>query len=338
MAVEDGGPPPPRRRGVAGWLVITALIPVAFAAVVVALNLSVYSAGGFVSRYLDALERRDVAVALETPGVSAPVGASAAALQRDALSGLAQHRIVSDEDAGNGIRRVTSEYELGGERGRTEFLIAPAPPAFLLFNGWRFDESPIARVRVSVLHDTALRVNGVPVSGGVATATGDGSVDLAVLTPSRLVLDQKSRYLVAKPMTVDVTDPEAGAEATIDVQADAEITAAVQKEVNAFLQDCATQHVLQPAGCPFRRVLEDRVQDAPEWRIVSYPDIEIQPGVGDDGTFAWFVPPAQGVAHIRVDVVSLFDGSVSTLDEDVDYNVQYAITVREDGGLDIRGI
>jgi hypothetical protein len=338
MRVEDDGPPRHGRGSLLGWAVLTALVPVAFAIVVVALNLTVYSAGGFVARYLDALERKDVAVALETPGVTAPVGTSTAALQRTALSGLGRHRIVSDVDAGEGIRRVTAEYELGGSSARTEFLVAAAPPGFLLFNGWRFDESPVARVRVTVLHDTGLRVNGAGVPDATPTSTGDGTVDLAVLTPSHLVLDQKSRYLVAKPMTVDVTDAEAGAEATIDVQANAEFTASVQREVDAFLDDCATQRVLQPAGCPFRRLLEDRVQDEPQWSIVSYPDIAIEPGVGDDGAFAWFVPPATGVAHIRVEVVSLFDGSVSTLDEDVDYEVLYAITLREDGGLDIRGI
>ncbi|BDZ45332.1 hypothetical protein [Naasia aerilata] len=337
MGVEDGGPPPPR-GGVVPWAVLTALVPVVFAIVVVALNASVYSAGGFVSRYLDALERRDVAVALETPGVAVPVGASEAALQRDALSGLGRHRIVSDVNAGSGLRRVVAEYELGGHPERTEFLVAAAPPTLLLFNGWRFEESPLARVRVTVLHDTGLRVNGVPVPDGTPTTGGDGTVDLAVPTPSRLVLDQRSRYLVAKPTTVDVTDPAAGAEATIDVQASGAFTSAVQKEVDAFLDDCATQRVLQPAGCPFRRVLADRVQDEPQWSIVSYPDITIQPGVGDDGEFAWFVTPSSGVAHISVDVVSLFDGSVSTLDEDVAYEVRYAITVRDDGGLDIRGI
>src|SRR4051812_19304667 len=91
--------PPPRprsRTAVARWVALTALVPVAFAIVVLALNSGVYSAGGFVSRYLDALDRRDVAVALETPGVRIPVGTSTAALRRDALPGLGGHRIVSD--------------------------------------------------------------------------------------------------------------------------------------------------------------------------------------------------------------------------------------------------
>lgn len=338
MGVEDGGPPPPQRGGAAFWIALTALVPVAFAVVVVALNLSLYSAGGFVSRYLDALERRDVAVALETPGVTMPPDASREALSREALSGLGDHRIVSDVDAGNGMRRVTAEYRLGSDSARSEFLVAPAPPAFLLFNGWRFAESPLARVAVTVLHDTGLRVNGRAVSGGAPTAQGDGSLTLAVLTPSRLVLDQRTRYLVAEPVTVDVTDARAGAEATVDVQAAPSFAAAVQKEVDSFLDDCATQRVLQPAGCPFRRVLEDRVQDEPRWSLVAYPEIRIEPGVGDDGKFAWFVPPTPGVAHIRVDVVSLFDGSVSKLDEDVDFQVLYAITLRKDGGLDIRAI
>src|SRR5829696_407645 len=83
-------------RGVLPWLVLTALVPVAFAIVVLALNTGYYSAGGFVSRYLDALQRRDLAVALETPGVSLADGASDAALTRETMGSIGRHRIVAD--------------------------------------------------------------------------------------------------------------------------------------------------------------------------------------------------------------------------------------------------
>ena len=38
------------------------------------------------------------------------------------------------------------------------------------------------------------------------------------------------------------------------------------------------------------------------------------------------MPTASGTAHLVVDVQSLFDGSVSTFDEDVPFEVDYLIT------------
>lgn len=329
-------PQPDSSRGAMWpWLALTLLVPVAFAVVVIALNSSVYSAGGFVSRYLDALARKDIAVALETPGVVPPAGASTAALRREALSGLGDHRIVADVDEGGGTHRITAEYGLGGSVRRGEFVVRGAAPAFVVFQGWRFAESPVAQLHVTVLHDSGFRINGYEWRDG-ATVRDQRVVDLAVLSPAAVVLDQESRYLRAEPVPVTLDDARNLAEATVDVRANDAFRQAVQTEVNSFLGTCAAQHVLQPAGCPFRRVLDDRVLEAPAWSIVSYPRIGIEPGIGDDGVFGWFVPPTPGTAHIVVKVVSLFDGTVSVVDEDVQFTVLYRIAIREDGGLDLR--
>jgi hypothetical protein len=319
------------------WLVLTALVPIVFAIVVVALNAGYYGAGGFVSRYLDAIERRDLAVALETPGVRLPDGASDAALTRQTMGSIGTHRILADDVDGSGRHHVTAEYRLGRDTARTEFVVEGAAPTALVFNGWRFAQSPTAVLRVHVLHDTGFRIDGVPVSAADDTPAGETVLDLAVLAPVRLVLDQQSSYLTAKPVPTAVTDPGATVEATVDVQANRRFVRDVQDEVNSFLDQCAKQTVLQPAGCPFRRLIEDRVLDEPEWSLVSYPGIGIQPGLAPDGSLSWSVPRTPGTAHIRVRVVSLFDGSVYTVDEDVPFEVSFLLTLRKDGGLDIRG-
>ena len=312
-------------RGLLPWVVLTALVPVVFAAVVVVLNASYYSAGGFVSRYLDSLERRDLAVALNTAGVRLPEGVSDAALTRETMGSLSGARIIEDRTGSDGRHRVTAEYRLGSESARTEFIVEAAPPIALFFSGWRFAESPTAVLRVRVLHDTSFRIDGEPVSAADGTPAAE------------TVLDQDTAYLTAEPVTAAVTEAGSTVEAIVDVQANRRFNRAVQDEVNEFLDACAEQTVLQPAGCPFRRLIEDRVLDAPEWSVTAYPQIGIQPGLAPDGTFAWSVPPTPGTAHIRVRVVSLFDGSVYTVDEDVPFDVSFVLTMREDGGLDIRG-
>ena len=81
--------------------------------------------------------------------------------------------------------------------------------------------------------------------------------------------------------------------------------------------------MLFPTGCPFGQAIENRVVSTPEWSIVTYPEIEVEAGAQFDSSE---VPTASGTAHLVVDVQSLFDGSVSAFDEDVQFEVDYRIT------------
>ncbi len=56
------------------WLAFTLAVLLVFVGVVMALNSSLYSASGFVERYLDALQRRDVGSAETMAGVVRPEG------------------------------------------------------------------------------------------------------------------------------------------------------------------------------------------------------------------------------------------------------------------------
>jgi hypothetical protein len=84
--------------------------------------------------------------------------------------------------------------------------------------------------------------------------------------------------------------------------------------------------VLFPTGCPFGKAISDRIVSAPLWTIEDVPDFEVVPG--PFGT--WIAGPAPGTAHLVVDVQSLFDGSRSTLDEDVPFQARYSVDVSGD--------
>jgi hypothetical protein len=62
--------------------------------------------------------------------------------------------------------------------------------------------------------------------------------------------------------------------------------------------------------------------------MASYPKLAIVPGpaIGQ-----WQVPPTPGAAHLKVKVRSLFDGSLSTFDEDVPFTISYLITFSDSG-------
>jgi hypothetical protein len=132
---------------------------------------------------------------------------------------------------------------------------------------------------------------------------------------------------------VDVLADEPLADVPIDLQAEPteRFVAVVQERVDAFLAECATQKVLQPTACPFGYVVTDRIDGAPKWSIAEKPVVVVEP----DGA-QWAIPQTRAVAHIEVDVVSLFDGSVRHVSTDVPFLVGAAITILPDGTASIR--
>jgi hypothetical protein len=281
-----------------------------------------------VDRYLSAVERRDLASALEMPGVEVPEGSSAELLTRRGTDPVDAARVVDTSESA-GVTSVRVEWS---DRGRTGFLdlaVEPAAPTLGLFNGWRFAASPLASVPISVSGSPEVRANGVTLE---ARPAGDGvaSITAAALVPSRLTLDLDTRLLVAAPVTAVAGSAEAPA--TVETQATPEFIGSVQKELDAFLDQCATQQVLQPAGCPFGTFIQDRLLAPPTWKMVDYPQVSLRPG-STVGT--WSMPPAAGSARVTGEVLSLFDGSQSVLDETVPFTVRYDIVIDADGNISI---
>ena len=85
--------------------------------------------------------------------------------------------------------------------------------------------------------------------------------------------------------------------------------------------------MLFPTGCPFGQTIENRVVSDPVWTMVAFPEFEIVPGA-EFGT--WTTGRAPGTAHLVVDIQSLFDGTVSTFDQDVAFAVTYTATIDGD--------
>jgi hypothetical protein len=69
----------------------------------------------------------------------------------------------------------------------------------------------------------------------------------------------------------------------------------------------------------------------PKWSITQQPQVTVLP----DGA-GWSIPSADAVAHIEVEIRSLFDGSVRTVGEDVPFAVTGTIDVLPDGTASIK--
>ena len=310
----------PLRHVVVIWLVLLVIIGGAFAATVVALNSTVFSAGGFVGSYLSALQRHDVREVLTTPGVLGVAKAGTQLLEPGALSTLDNITQLSDDNLGAGLHLVSFEYTVDGTPASSSFQVQYQGTRLGFFSLWSFEQSPIAVLQVTPMHAAEFTVNGVSLasSDGPSTPTS-----LQVLTPGKFTLTHESTYLEAQPVSVLITQGNTVTGAQLDILANAKFVSAVQSQVDSFLDNCAKQTVLFPTGCPFGQELSNRVESVPAWSMTKYPAIAIEPG-NTPGT--WLIPEAQGAAHLKVDVRSLFDGTLSTFDQDVQFSLTWVIT------------
>lgn len=309
-------------RRVVPWLVAFLVAVLAGGGSVVALNATVFGPGDFVRIYLDALARGDARGALALPGVD-PGAAGAQLLRDDVLSGLTELRQVSDTPLGGDTHRVRFSWNSPGGSGTTDFEVERVGTRLGLFPEWGFAVSPVAVLELDVQHDPRFTANGVDATTG---RDSEGSTDIAVLVPGAYVLGHETAFLEARPVTVVADEVGATVHATVDVEPAAEFGPTLARVVRQQLEACAEQQVLFPTGCPYGQSIANRISSDPIWTIVHVPEFELRPGPFP----TWIAGPAPGTAHLEVEVTSLFDGSVSTFDEDVPFQARYAVSVTGD--------
>jgi hypothetical protein len=105
----------------------------------------------------------------------------------------------------------------------------------------------------------------------------------------------------------------------------------VQQQVEQFLTTCTTQEVLQPTACPFGIRVTNRLSSPPKWSMTTQPQITVAPDGGQ-----WQIPTTNAVAHVDVEIRSLFDGSIEPMSEDVPFQLNGTIAILPDGTASIR--
>lgn len=311
----------------------------AVGAAVGAVSREFYSPTAFVQHYLDLLADGQAADALALPGVAVdsaaleaaglPATASQALLRHDAMASLTDIRVVSEQTDGD-VTRVKVDYRAGAYPGTTTFEVV-RDGSVGLAPTWRFAKSPLAVMDLEVTGSMSFDVNGFTmdkrqVSPDGADADPLAAVPLLVFSPGVYSVSVDTP-ISATPGVAVLSDSPFG---HVPVQIQATPTAAfvtmVQRRVDEFLTSCATQQVLQPTGCPFGYIVDDRIASTPAWSIAHQPDVQVVP----DGA-NWRIPSSDAVAHIDIDIQSLFDGSIRHVGQDVPFLVNGSITVLPDG-------
>jgi len=332
-----------RRTTIVAMSVIGVLLVAALAAGAASLYREFYSPRAFVLHYLELLQEHRTAEALAIPGVavdsaeleaaSLPTTASEALLRPDALAALSDATVIGESVDGDQTR-VTVSYAAGGYTGETTFSVQPDTTGGLLPR-WRFARSPLSVMKLTVEGSMRFAVNGFEVDKRQVSIDGadvdpTAAIPLLVFSPGLYSVDVDTAISATPGVAVLADAPLAGIPVDVQAQPTEEFVSVVQQRVEDFLTDCSQQKVLQPTGCPFGFTVRNRIDDAPTWSIVEQPDVTVVP----DGA-GWRIPSTKAVAHIVVDIRSIFDGSVRTVEEDVPFRVDGQITVLPDGTASI---
>ncbi|MCI9858316.1 hypothetical protein [Microbacterium proteolyticum] len=352
MSNAGGGPATPegvrgarrrRRFEIPAMVLIGVLLVASLGAGAASLYREFYSPRAFVLHYLELLQERRAAEALAIPGVAVdsaeleaaglPATSSEALLRPESLQAVTD-AVITGESVDGDRTRVTASYSVGGYAGTTTFDVQrDTGGAFL--PRWRFARSPLSVMDLSVQGSMRFAVNGFEVDKRQVSIDG---TDVDPTAPLPLLVFSPGLYSVAVDTAISSTPgvavladaPLAGIPVDVQAQPTKEFLGVVQQRVEDFLTACAEQKVLQPTGCPFGFTVRNRIDDAPSWSIVQQPQVTVEP----DGA-GWRIPSAKAVAHIEVDIRSIFDGSVRTVEDDVDFTVDGQITVQPDGSASI---
>lgn len=304
------------------WLLVFVLLAAGFGATVLALNSDVYSAHGFVRSYLQALAREDADEALAFAGVVVPESEGATLLVDGALGGVDDIRLLSD--VADGAEHVVRfAYELDGEEEITEFRVERDGSTFALFDRWRFAVAPLARIDVTVGGDSRFSANGVEAVTGTP---------LLVLAPGAYVIDHDSEFLAAASATVAATTIGDTEEVAIETEPTTAFDEAAEDAVADYLDDCVTQQVLQPTGCPFGFSESNRIEGLPVWAVEQYPSVTLERG---EITGTWRAAGVDGSVRIAVTVKSLFDGSTDAVDDELPVGGSYLVALGADDTITV---
>ena len=343
-SVRTSGGASARVRSTLLWSGLAVLLVLAAVAAFGAVQRTFYSPAGFAAAYVDALAHRDVLAALAMPGADPaaadltaqglPAHPSRELLRGDVLPRLTRIRVAGDDVLPSGEHRVVVRADADGRPVSSTFMLRQTGSVLGVLPTWAFSHAPLAVAHVDVQHAGTFDLAGHtldPRATGPQRADGFGAAaDYLLFAPARYTLSHHSRYLSAAPVEV-ATRAGAVSEVVVDAQPNAAFTSLITDRVHSFLDGCAGQPVLQPAGCPFGVDIVDRVQGSPAWRIARYPAVQLLPGAA-----GWVMPRAAGVAHLSATVQSLFDGSVESRESDEPFVMSLStVRIRPDGGVDI---
>lgn len=311
-------------KAVGAWLFLIVLSVAAAAVTIALVNKYQYGPETDVKAYFDALQAGDGAAGLGALNAEVP-DSNAALLDGDPLEAAAEKLddvAISTVSSSSDQAVVRADYTLDGQEHSSEFTLHPADTQWGFFTVWDFDRSTLPTMHVTMPGSTAVDINGESV------ALTDSARDFAVFYPGIYTGSYSSPMVAAEPEQTLVTDPADETTLQLEATPSDELKTQVREQTKSYLDECAEQDSLYPAGCPFYYEFSGRVQDNVKWTITEYPKPEVR--LGGPNADRWALMDSPGKAKIEFTSVDLFDGKTSKVSEEVPFTFKAHLDVTED--------
>lgn len=322
-------------RVAAGWATaIVLLLALAIGGAIVA-NRLLFSPQHLVVTLQQHLAAGEGAKALGLMDATVPKG-DGVALDGDVLKAT-QHNITdftTDKavavDGEPDLRTVTAHYKAEGVDQESNYTLRHTGKTWFFFDTWAFEPVtlPTVKIKANTVNEVNVNEQSIPLKAGVTT--------LPVFYPAILDASFTTKNFSADTRGVVVTglgkDP---VEIALKTEPTKEFVAAINSKVRSYLDDCATQQVLMPSGCPFAYNTTARVDSSSiQWSIDTYPTIEVTYYNG-----SWVLSPLDVTASVDLVEQDLRTGSKAekTVVEDFSFTAQLTTSTTEVSVVPVSG-
>lgn len=286
----------PRILGIAGLIFFTGIVLI--------LNATTFSPEAFVLRYMTALEdgrsRDAIGLISEDPDALTVIGGlSTNAELRPHDATVTGHEVV------DGVTVIDATAVLDGEPVSLQFQLTDAPDWSPLTN-WGFSVNPVAPIDVTTSGPTPIALGGTV---GARYA----------LVPSVVEVSAGSTWFDVPTTLVTADAIGSPVSVSVDVTASDALLTDIDSAVRKYLDNCAAQHTLVPAECPFAGFTFQKITTGPTWTIDSYPSIRISHTNGE-----WDVS-GSGKVRLRVSLVDFATEKTEKYSELIPYTISATI-------------
>lgn len=298
------------------WIIGVIVSVVAAIGALYVTNKAVYGPEGKVREYFQALQAGNGSHALGLLNAEIPEG-DAALLDGDTLKRAAAaikdiDISVVEKSADGNSATVRAAYSIEGEREHTDFRVHRDGTHWGVFNRWAIDGTSLPTLKVKIAGADAATINNrkVPVLKGEAA--------FPALYPGAYAITYDSALYTADARTQRVISADNSQQADISLQPSENALESVQDQVHQYIDKCAEQNSLYPAGCPFEHAFNGRVEGEVSWSVVQYPEPEVKA----ESEKTWRLSPAEGKVKVSFTQVDLYSGNHQEVEKEVPFTLK----------------
>lgn len=298
--VQNGSP---LVKVVALWVASLMTVAVAGILSVAWVNQRVLGPDRLVAEYFDLLRAGEGGLALGLVGAEVPDGNAIlldGAGLRASVAPIRDFRIAETDLLGEGHAAVTSTYSVDGEEYRTVFRLRQSGRDWLFFDRWAFETPELPALRVSADTTSEVTVNGIE------SPLAKGAQHFPLLLPAVVQAGYEDKYFEAEPKTRVVDAAATAQREPLDLvtQPTRRLVEDIDRQIREYVDGCAEQQVLKPAGCPLTYDTNARVAaDTIDWDITEYPSAQV--GAYDGG---WVLRPLEVGTTLTLEEQDLMTG------------------------------